>query len=543
MSVKHWPLSLKLWGVFAALTLFIFGLLALLLPWMLKGFFTDQLYDILVDSQTNVQMMQGPVPAAGGEEEQSTAPQAAQQASETVPQAGGMTPSSSQNGSPAAEAHPAPSLESSREIRVRILPDEYGVQDVVIEPGQAILRVQRELKEELEPGMPRIQHFMIRGDSAEFPARMPIAAPFVKAIEKDAQAQERPLEKYTRNLNDQTLFYVIRKEQAEGSTSYYVSYTTGSYRNDLVQAMFGRLMLLMVGLILFSWLPCLVLARYLTRPLVQMERHVGRLAERDWHEPLVTARRDEIGRLARAIESMRQRLVRQDQAQQFFLQNISHELKTPVMVISSYVQSIQDGIFPRGSLQGSLDVIRHESERLERKVLDLLMLNKLNYMSSREKEPQSFGIGPLIADSVQRLRYKRPDIRFEVSVPETAAMRGDPEQWAVALENLLDNQLRYAATVVRLSVEYPPEGKGNDSLAGSAPGVPTFRIANDGPRLDDALLTRMFEPFQTGEDGQFGLGLTIVRQIAAHHGMTVRAANEPDGVAFYLGPMIPEKAG
>ncbi|MGF7031695.1 two-component system sensor histidine kinase CssS [Paenibacillus mucilaginosus] len=540
MSVKHWPLSVKLWGVFAALTLFIFGLLALLLPWMLKGFFTDQLYDLLVDSQTNVQLLQRPPTGTEGAGRQLTAPQVAPKASETVPHPGSKA-IPSQNGSPAAEAYPGPAPDASREMRIRILPDTGGVQDVVIEPGQAILRVQRELKDELEPGMPRIQHFMIRGDSAELPARIPIAAPFVEAIEKDAQTQERPLEKYTRNINDQTLFYVIRKEQAGGSASYLVSYTTGSYRNDLVMAMFVRLMLLMVGLIVFSWLPCLVLARYLTRPLVQMERHVGRLAERDWHEPLETARRDEIGRLAQAIESMRQRLVRQDQAQQFFLQNISHELKTPVMVIRSYVQSIQDGIFPRGSLQGSLSVILKESERLERKVLDLLLLNKLNYMSSREKETQAFPLAPVVDDTVQRLRFKRPDIRWEVSVPESAAIRGDPEQWGVALENLLDNQLRYAESVVRLSVDPGDPKEGGRS--GGADGTPVIRIANDGPRLDEETLSRMFEPFQTGEHGQFGLGLTIVRQIAANHGMTVRAVNESDSVAFYLEPIVHEKAG
>ncbi|MCG6197942.1 sensor histidine kinase, partial [Anoxybacillus sp. LAT_38] len=75
---------------------------------------------------------------------------------------------------------------------------------------------------------------------------------------------------------------------------------------------------------------------------------------------------DEIGRLARSIERMRERLVRQDEAQQAFLQDVSHELKTPVMVIRSYAQSILDGIYPRGDLQGSVQVIDSEAERLEK---------------------------------------------------------------------------------------------------------------------------------------------------------------------------------
>lgn len=136
-------------------------------------------------------------------------------------------------------------------------------------------------------------------------------------MEQDAYAQKLPVAKYTTSIDKKSIFYVIRKEVVQGQPGFIVSYAWGNYRNDLVMTMFGRLMLMMVGLIVISWLPCLIIARYFTRPLVQMERHVGRMAERDWHDPIETGRKDEVGRLAKAIEAMRQRLVRQDRAQQF----------------------------------------------------------------------------------------------------------------------------------------------------------------------------------------------------------------------------------
>lgn len=105
-------------------------------------------------------------------------------------------------------------------------------------------------------------------------------------------------------------------------------------------------MLVMLAVFILSWIPSLWLSRYLTRPLVEMETNIARLAEREWHRPFVLDRKDEIGKLARSFENMRIRLVKQDEAQQSFLQNISHELKTPVMVIRSYAQSILDGIYP-----------------------------------------------------------------------------------------------------------------------------------------------------------------------------------------------------
>lgn len=64
---------------------------------------------------------------------------------------------------------------------------------------------------------------------------------------------------------------------------------------------------------------------------------------------------------------MRKRLVSKDEAQQTLLQNISHDLKTPVMVIQSYAQSIQDGIYPKGDLSQTVKVIEDESKNLEKK--------------------------------------------------------------------------------------------------------------------------------------------------------------------------------
>lgn len=540
MKIRQWPLSVKLWSVFAALTLFIFTLLALLLPWLLKSFFTDQLYDILVDSQTNVML--------------------------EYKEPGGITVSDPVLRVHTSSIQSAPGVEVTLDNPVTEEASEGAGDEVVIEPFQvsdsnqsarnvlvspdhSVIRVQRGAEVSVEQNEPMVQHFIIHSESAhvqeEAGEKTSFAAdPFITAIEKNALAQQQPIKKYKADINDQSLFYVIRKEMVEGNINYIVSYAWGNYRNDLVMTMFKRLMLLMVGLIVFSWLPCMVLARYLTRPLVQMERHVGRLAERDWHEPLKTGRHDEIGRLAQAIESMRQRLVRQDRAQQFFLQNTSHELKTPVMVIRSYVQSIRDGIYPKGTLHGSLNIIMQEAERLERKIRDLLILNKLNYMSSRDKEAQNFLVKPIVEDAIQRLRYRRPEISWKLNLDDSASLYGDKEQWSVALENLLDNQLRYARSIIQITVEKGAvqTASKNGELQASCGTLSVIRIANDGPQLDEEAASRLFERFQTGPSGQFGLGLTIVRQIAENHGLSVRAANEADGVAFYLEPWAEQAA-
>ncbi|KRF07171.1 hypothetical protein ASG89_17655 [Paenibacillus sp. Soil766] len=513
LRLGQWPLAMKLWGAFAALTLFIFTLLAVLLPWTLKGFFTEQLYDILMDTQSGLQV------------------EAAQTVTSPV-FAFPMTPQ------PVDIMTSSTPLLESRVVVTQKAQDIYGVG--VVRGESAPTRTLTEAGVAIDPSMlatqltlpfqattlagPSIRHFMINGAQAAqaIEATASSTEPFMAAMEKDALAQLQPVAKYTRSIDNNSIFYVIRKEVVHGAPNFIVSYAWGNYRNDLIMSMFFRLILLMVGLIVVSWLPCLLLARYFTRPLVQMERHVGRMAERDWHEPIDTGRRkDEIGRLGKAIEGMRQRLVKQDRAQQFFLQHTSHELKTPVMVIRSYAQSIQDGVFPKGTLSASLGVIMKEGERLEKRIRDLLLLNKLNYFTAKEKPFHAFDIKAVIEDVVERLRYKRPEITWELNIaPHT--LLGDQEQWKIALENMLDNQLRYAESCIRIRMSPAPHFE--------------IGMSNDGPLLDQEIADNLFEPFRTGGKGQFGLGLAIVKQIMDHHGMSVGAKNAWNGVTFTILP-------
>ncbi|OXM85135.1 HAMP domain-containing sensor histidine kinase [Paenibacillus rigui] len=501
--IKHWPIALKIWGVFAAITLCIFMMLAMLLPWTLKGFFTEQLYDIILDSQNSVTAMESIQVTASGE---------------------GVVTST--------QAAPAvPALPVQKVIRVSDetmpVPFELAGSVNLLQSSQTISLSPMKT---LPPDGPGVNHIVILNkDGNTLETRQEIMAalpqPFALAIEAEAGRQQASVQKYSLDIGNKTMFYVIRKDATEGKSGYVVSYAWGKYRNDLVLTMFWRLMLLMVLLFVVSWAPCLWFARYLSRPLIQMEKQAGRIAERDWHEPFNLDRKDEMGRLGLAFEGMRKRLVRQDKAQQYFLQNISHELKTPVMVIRSYAQSILDGVFPKKTLQASLETIMHEAERLEKRIRDLLYLNKLSYLSTRNKPFETFDLSEVLQDCVERLRYQRPELVWTVELPERWEILGEPKQWSVAFENILDNQMRYARG--RIAVTAVMQG----DTAKQA-----VRIWNDGPPVEASLQEKLFEPFQTGEKGQYGLGLAIVQQIMAYHQARIDVRNEDGGVAYILEP-------
>ncbi|GBF35702.1 sensor protein cssS [Desulfocucumis palustris] len=492
--MKNLPLSVQIWLVFGGLMLFVFGLLAVFLPWTLKGFFTSQIYDLLNDSQSRVKIVRF---------------------AELPPLTAGGAVTKSMEAKPVTAPGESIAMVKSQKLSFKgEAPGEDFLLGISAVPAGG--------------DMPVVSHMVLTG---EFPGPETGLLPrgFMQAVEKDATAQKGDIARYSMEIGDRSLFYVIRKEDIQGQPGYLVSYTWGNYRNDMVLTMFWRLLLLMVILFLFSWLPSLWLSRYLSRPLEQMERQVSLIAERQWHQPFLLDRRDEIGRLAGAFENMRRRLVRQDKARQSNLQNISHELKTPVMVIRSYAQSILDGIYPRGTLDSSVSVINSEAERLEKRIQDLLYLNKLNYLKSRDTRDEAglqhdiFDLAEMVGEGVERFRWQKPELQWLTDLTP-ALITGNREQWGVVVENLLDNQLRYARQVLKISLETRKKEQRSVLL----------KVWNDGPPIDPALSATLFQQYKTGEDGKFGLGLAIIKEIAELHGAKVWVENEERGVAFYI---------
>jgi two-component system sensor histidine kinase CssS len=97
--------------------------------------------------------------------------------------------------------------------------------------------------------------------------------------------------------------------------------------------------------ILFGFLIAKLIANNLAKPLQQLEEYTKRIAKKDWEYEVEIKSNDEIGRLAIAMNEMKRALRQADEEEKKFLQSISHDLKTPVMVIMSYAQAIIDGVY------------------------------------------------------------------------------------------------------------------------------------------------------------------------------------------------------
>ncbi len=364
-----------------------------------------------------------------------------------------------------------------------------------------------------------VNHFIIYDDN-KIILNSSISITFLKNAKDEALVQKEPSQEYIGDINGEKIFYIISKVKALGRDAFLVSYMSDSYRQDLVQTLFRKLITVMVLVLLFSWIPAVLLSRYLSKPLVVLEKKVDKLANNEWKEPIELNRKDEIGKLALSIEHLRNQLIRQDEAEQSFLQHVSHELKTPVMVIQSFTEAIRDGIYPKGTLESSIHIIDEEAKRLEKKIKNLLYLTKLDYLSSHNIDKTMFSLDVLIKEIVDRFSWNRTDIDWDLDLVPML-IEGDLEQWRVAIENLLDNQIRYANRKILISLK-----AGNKKV--------NLKIWNDGAPIEEEILDKMFYKFNIGYKGEFGLGLAIVNKIFTVHNTTIYVRNEENGVSFYI---------
>lgn len=351
-----------------------------------------------------------------------------------------------------------------------------------------------------------------------------ITSPFLENLKRTALQQQEEVESYSLFEGKKRLFLVIRKITINQESAYFISYIGGNYGLQVLDVLFKRMLLIIGFVLLVSWVFSIYLTRYISAPLVKLKEFLRRIANRDWSSAVQLEQKGEIGELAETVEWMREKLVEYDEKQQTFLQEISHELKTPIMIIRSYARSIQDGIFPEGSLARSVQIIDEEGERIEKRVRSLLNLFKLDYYENHELERELFDFKGLVNQVVDKYKWRAPKINWNLNL-EAVELEANREQLAIVMENLIDNQIRYAANEIRISLS--SVDKNNAEFV-------KVRVWNDGPEIDPAISDQLFTKFKKDKKGEFGLGLAIVKRIVKMHNGEVWIKNENGGVAFYL---------
>ena len=310
-------------------------------------------------------------------------------------------------------------------------------------------------------------------------------------------------------INDNDYVYSLRPFQ--NGSFVLVSILSNAYTNEfktaLTQSVINVMLFACIGLFSFFliWIVSLISPLKLIRNYIDKIKY-GEKAD------LEISRNDEIGEVAEAIVSMNDELKKQQNIRDEMVQNISHDLKTPIAIIKSYSESIKDGIYPYDTLEKSVDVILDNANRLEKKAYNLNTFNKLGYLIDSDNEVL---MAPIIEKVILATEAIRNDINVEADIDNKVVFHGEEEPWRIVVENLLDNSLRYAKSLVKIKLSKN-----------------MLEVFNDGDQLSKDRIEKLFKPYEKGTKGNFGLGLSIVKRVCDTYGYKVLGENMDDGVIF-----------
>lgn len=343
---------------------------------------------------------------------------------------------------------------------------------------------------------------------------------FLNKLKTQVKGQSAATRRYIQRTGSGRLLYVIRINKRNKKTNFIVSYMWDTYRNSLAASLMKKIFSVMIIALIISLIASKYLAQKLVTPLRKLQEKVKKIGKKQWNDSINVDRNDEIGELSKSIEEMRKELVIQDEYEQTMLQQASHDLKTPLMVIRSYVKAVEDGIYPKGDMESTMKVIDSEAERMQKRIKNLLCLTKINYMSKHQSDFKKIYIKPLVENILESFIYNDKNIKFETDI-HNIEVTGDEEQWTVVFENIIDNALRYTRSIIRIKIY---EDTANQYIT----------IYNDGEKIPDDKLDNIFGVFSKDKGGIFGLGLDIVRRITGMYNGTIKAQNENSGVSFII---------
>lgn len=223
-----------------------------------------------------------------------------------------------------------------------------------------------------------------------------------------------------------------------------------------------------------------------------------------------------------------------------FVNQVSHELKTPLTSIRMYAELLVNELAEREEKPaGYLKIIVSESQRLSRLIENVLTFSR-KQRSALQLHPSTGVIDEAIPDVIamfeETLSAKGIRIEFQAGAPHAASFDRDAAQQI--LGNLLNNAEKYAADATCVRVASEQQGD-----------LITVRVADDGPGIPMRERRRIFEPFHrvsnalTDGVAGAGIGLSIARDLAELHGGSLTLAPSERGAAFVFSLRAPQRAG
>ncbi len=274
----------------------------------------------------------------------------------------------------------------------------------------------------------------------------------------------------------------------------------------------------LIGVSTIITLIALFVSRKVTNAIANPIEHLTSLVENMKSDELIMIddRSDsvELKKLTTEINALNKRIYHYNEAQKSFLHNASHELRTPLMSIQGYADGIEMGVF--ADAKGTAHLISDQSKRLTKLVDSLLTLARTeNFHANKKIDVMNLSDCMVDMLSTYKGYAVNEQIEIAVNIEEGIYVPGNNELFQGSVGNIISNAIRYAKSTVEISLRRAEDH-----------AVITVRDDGDGIANIDTI----FDKFAKGEDGNFGLGLSIAKTAVKMLGGEITARNDGGAV-------------
>jgi signal transduction histidine kinase len=305
--------------------------------------------------------------------------------------------------------------------------------------------------------------------------------------------------------------------------------------DDILSRLASQYGIALIGTAIFAVAVGWAAAGRLLRPLTTITATARRVSDERLGERIaLDGPHDELRELADTFDAMLARLQESMEAQRRFVANAGHELRSPLTVIRTEAEvALADPDADAGELRRMGEAVLEATDRTEA-LLDGLMVLARTQRSLVHRRPVDLAAAARRAVGEASAAARAAGVDLSVRTGE-APVLGDDPLLVRLVGNLVDNAVRYN------------ERGGHVEVAtGRANGTAHVRVSNTGPRVPDAAVDRLTEPFErlgrSADGNGAGLGLSIVRAVAEAHGGGVRIAAPATG-GLDVTVELPARAG
>jgi two-component system sensor histidine kinase TctE len=332
-----------------------------------------------------------------------------------------------------------------------------------------------------------------------------------------------------------TLQLPLESGKREGMVMVQVAENTAA-RNEFAREIMFRMMLPQMLLIVVAALTIWLAVGRGLAPLSTLRREIENRSHRDLSALPEERAPQEVRPLIHAMNALLERLSLALAAQQRFIADAAHQLRTPIAGLKTQTELALRQT-PPGEARVTLRQLQSATERTTRLVNQLLSLARAEPVIGRVQEVELIDLRDLARDAtsewVPRALERQVDLGFDAD-SQPAGVEGEPFLLREMLNNLLDNAVRYSRSGGQVTVRVRQNKAG-----------PVLTVEDNGPGIPETERARVFERFYrvlgTGAEG-CGLGLAIVSEIAYGHGAQVSLRSGPDGTGTIVTIVFPPPA-